>query len=178
MPAKRKGFCLGVFGQKNYNFLSHQSPNVPQQHHKTSWGFHSSCSCIEWWSGDRYTSAVGIEKGVGNLENRGRFLNPQKEAMKEPRKVLILELKHQTKSKKGRHRAKPWLTKSLTCLLLIQTVTLSFRHVCSCFSQCRHICYCLFVSLMPLQQGGAIAFILQRGPCQNRHRQSLVTGDT
>ena len=33
---------------------------------------------------------------------------------------------------KGRHGTDPWPTKSLICLLLIQTLTMSFRHVCSC----------------------------------------------
>ena len=31
-----------------------QSLNLPQQHHQTCWDFHSSWSCIEWWSHDTW----------------------------------------------------------------------------------------------------------------------------
>ena len=32
----------------------YRSSNLPQPHHKTSWDFHSSWSCVEWSSSDRW----------------------------------------------------------------------------------------------------------------------------
>ena len=50
------------------------------------------------------------------------------------------------KGNKGRHCTDPWPTESKICLLLLQTITMSCRHVCSCLQASAD----MFVLVCPL----------------------------